>query len=82
MFEVYWNVIFDYDSINLPRPVDADLMLEYPYAAIHYTTDGTDPTPDSPVFSRKFTPGKGVTVKAQGFTHDGRPVGKPTSKRF
>lgn len=80
--KVYWNVIFDYDSINLPRPVDADLMLEYPYAAIHYTTDGTDPTPDSPVFSRKFTPGKGVIVKAQGFTHDGRPVGKPTSKRF
>ena len=80
--KAYWNVIFNYDSISLPRPVDADLLLDYPGAVIRYTIDGSEPTPSSPAFNRKFTPGKGVTVRAQGFTPEGRPVGKAVYKKF
>lgn len=78
----YWNVIFDYDSINLPRPMDASLMLAYPGAAIHYTLDGSEPTVDSPVFNRAFVPEAGTTVKARGFVHNGRAVGKTVELAF
>ncbi len=74
--ECYWDVIFDFDSVNLPRPVSADMLLEYPGAAIHYTTDGSIPDASSPVFLTVFTPEKGTVVKAQGIKPDGERVGK------
>ncbi len=74
--KAYWNVIFDYDSVNLARPEDADMMLDYPGAAIHYTLDGSDPSLDSPVFTRPFVPEKGTVVKAQGIKHNGEKVGE------
>lgn len=80
--EAYWNVIFDYDSVNLPRPERADLMLDYPGAAIRYTTDGSEPDMDSRIFLSAFTPEKGTTVRTQGFTHDGKKVGKEVEKKF
>lgn len=80
--KAYWNVIFDYDSVNLPRPVEADLLLEYPGAAVRYTTDGSDPDMNSKIFVKSFVPEKGTLVKAQGFTFDGRRIGKPAQKKF
>ncbi len=72
----YWNVIFDYDSVNLTRPEDADMMLAYPGAAIHYTVDGSTPELSSPIFTRPFVPAKGTVVKAQGIKHNGEKVGE------
>ncbi len=74
--KAYWNVIFDYDSVNLPRPEDADMMLDYPGAAIHYTVDGSTPELASPVFTRPFVPEKGTVVKAQGIKYNGEKVGE------
>ncbi len=74
--ECYWDVIFDFDMVKLPRPASANMMLEYPGAAIHYTVDGSVPDASSPVFLTTFTPEKGTTIKAQGFKPDGTAVGK------
>lgn len=40
--------------------------------AIHYTLDGTEPTPDSPVFNKPFPFPDGGTVKAVGFVDDAK----------
>ncbi len=74
--KAYWNVIFDYDSVNLTRPEDADMMLDYPEAAIHYTVDGSIPELSSPIFTRPFVPEKGTVVKAQGIKYNGEKVGE------
>lgn len=57
-------------------------MLDYPGAAIRYTTDGSEPDMDSRIFLSAFTPEKGTTVRTQGFTHDGKKVGKEVEKKF
>lgn len=36
-------------------PVDITITSPDPDAAVHYTLDGTEPTPDSPVYSEPFT---------------------------
>ena len=41
-----------------------------PGARIHYTLDGTDPSPDSPRFERPVTLGATTTVKARSFWGD------------
>ena len=74
--ESYWDVIFDFDMVKLPRPASVNMLLAYPGAAAHYTVDGSVPDASSPVFLYTFTPEKGTTVKAQGFKPDGTPVGK------
>ena len=80
--DTFWTVVFDFDSVHLPRPVSADMLLAYPGAAIHYTTDGSEPDASSPVFISAFTPEKGTTVKAQGFKPNGEKVGKVAEITF
>lgn len=47
------------------------ILTNAPVAAIHYTTDGTEPTTRSPRYSRPFTFAEGGIVKARNFEANG-----------
>jgi alpha-mannosidase len=49
--------------------------------AVHYTTDGADPTPTSPVYEHPFWISQTTTVKAVAFDYTGRP-GPISTKQF
>ena len=49
---------------------------------IRYTTDGTEPSPASPVFSEPLVVKRSVTVRAQLFDADGRANGYPWVQGF
>lgn len=54
------------------RPVEVSIACTTTGAVIHYTTDGTDPTKSSPVYSGSFNLTKNTTVKAIAvLTQDG-----------
>jgi hexosaminidase len=60
-----------------------DLELDYPDGVIHYTTDGSDPTPKSPIYDGKpFLVDRGSEIRARGFSKKGKPLGKITIKTF
>lgn len=80
--KAYYNVIFNYDSITQPRPQEVDFLLDYPDATIHYTTDGSEPTLESPEYSAPFKPAEGTLVRARGFDSKGKAVGVPVEKKF
>lgn len=48
---------------------------------LHYTTDGSDPGPESPVVARSLTLTETTTVSARAF-RDGRPVSPVARARF
>ncbi|KTF38228.1 family 20 glycosylhydrolase [Xanthomonas vesicatoria] len=50
--------------------------------ALHYTVDGSDPTPASPRFEAPFTITLPTTVKATAFTADGVPLAATRSRTF
>ena len=49
------------------RPLTISMTCADPKAEIHYTTDGSEPTIKSPVFSSKFVILKTCTIKAKAF---------------
>lgn len=77
----FWQVIVNMNLEN-PYPREVELELDYPYARIHYTTDGSEPTFSSPVYSGPMTLSRGDVVRARGFMADGTPVGTVMTKKF
>lgn len=58
-----------------PYPKEMKLSLDYPYATIHYTLDGSEPTPQSPVYEAPVILNEAVVIKAAGF-ENGKAVGE------
>lgn len=54
------------------------MELDAPDAEIRYTTDGSEPAADSPVYTLPFSINKQTVVKARGF-RDGKPIGETKS---
>lgn len=79
--DAFWDVIVNM-SLETDYPREVELELDYPYAQIHYTTDGSIPTAASPIAPASITVNKGDVIRAQGFTSDGRPVGKLMTRKF
>lgn len=79
--KAYWQVIVNM-NMESEYPREIELELDYPYAVIRYTTDGTEPTSDSPLAPRYMTVKKGDTVSARGFKADGTPVGTTMTRTF
>ena len=48
------------------------ITTENPGPHLHYTLDGTEPTPDSPKFEQPFALPKGGVVKARAFSPEGK----------
>ena len=79
--KAYWQVIVNM-NLESEYPREVELELDYPYAVIRYTTDGTEPTAESELAPRYMTVNKGDVVKARGFMPDGTPVGTTMSRTF
>lgn len=79
--KAYWQVIVNM-NLESEYPREIELELDYPYAVIRYTTDGTEPTADSPLAPRYMTVKKGDTISARGFKADGTPVGTTMTRTF
>jgi hexosaminidase len=65
----------DADVLTLEASVPVRLRTAIPEAVIHYTLDGSDPTPASPRYGESLTVGTtmdGVRVTARAFTPGGR----------
>ncbi len=77
----YWNVIVNM-NLESDYPREVELTLDYPFAEIRYTTDGTEPTADSPIAPAILTVNEGDCIRAQGFMADGTPVGVPMTRIF
>jgi len=77
----YWQVIVNM-NLEVPYPREVELELDYPYARIHYTTDGSEPTFSSPIAPKSITVNEGDVVKARGFKLNGEPIGKVMTKKF
>lgn len=80
--KAYYDVIFNYDR-RLPFPKEMDLELDCPDGMIRYTTDGTDPTSESPLYDGKpFLVDKDSEIRARGYSKKGKPLGQITVKTF
>ena len=79
--KAYWQVIVNM-NLESDYPREVELELDYPYAVIRYTTDGTEPTAESAIAPRYMTVNKGDVIKARGFMPDGTPVGTTMSRTF
>lgn len=55
------------------RPLTISMNCADPDAEIHYTTDGSEPTMKSPVYSKSFIILKTTTIKAKAFKKGGIP---------
>lgn len=51
---------------------NVDLKNPWPFARIHYTTDGTEPTAESPLYTEPIQVASTTTLKAAVFMKDGR----------
>ena len=79
--KAYWQVIVNM-NLESEYPREVELELDYPYAVIRYTTDGTEPTAESAIAPRYMTVNKGDVIKARGFMPDGTPIGTTMSRTF
>ena len=77
----YWNVIVNM-NLETDYPREVELTLDYPFAEIRYTRDGSEPTADSPIAPETLFVNEGDCIRAQGFTADGSPVGVPMTRIF
>ena len=77
-----YNQVIVNMNLESDYPREVELELDYPYAVIRYTTDGTEPTAESPLAPRYTTVKKGDTIKARGFKADGTPVGTTMTRTF
>ena len=69
-------------NLESPYPREVEVELDWPYADIRYTLDGTEPSADSPVIPYRITVDKGDVLKVRGFMPDGTPVGGTITKVF
>ena len=79
--KAYWQVIVNM-NLESDYPREVELQLDYPYAVIRYTTDGSEPTAESELAPKYMTVNKGDVIKARGFLPDGTPVGTTMSRTF
>lgn len=79
--EAYYQVIVNM-NLESDYPREVELSLDYPYADIHYTMDGSEPTALSPVAPAFIPVKEGDRLKARGFRPDGSPVGKTMTRVF
>ena len=79
--DAYWQVIINMD-LESDYPRSAELELDYPFADIRYTVDGSEPSADSPLAPYRIRVDKGMTLKARGFKADGTPVGRTVTRIF
>lgn len=75
------NVIFRFDN-RTPYPRKVNMTLDYPYATVRYTLDGSEPTTESPVAVSPIEVSLGQEVRARGFDFEGRPIGITAVKVF
>lgn len=79
--KAYYDVIVNMDlESHYPRKVE--LELDYPYAKIHFTTDGTKPTLLSPEYIDEITVARGDRIRACGFDFEGKMIGEPIDRIF
>lgn len=79
--KAFYNVIFNFDRKE-KFPKELTLTLDMPGGIIHYTTDGSVPTTQSPVYSTSMMVKEGDYIRAQGFTRQGKPIGIEVNKVF
>ncbi|MBC7849477.1 MAG: alpha-L-fucosidase [Chitinophagaceae bacterium] len=61
-------------SSNPKSPLSSIVSMTIPASTVvRYTTDGSTPTSQSPVYSNEFVPEKTLTVKAKAFSQDRLP---------
>lgn len=77
----YYDVIINM-NLESPYPRQVELELDYPYAEIHFTLDGSEPTASSPLYYTPVTVDKGTHLRAAGFDASGNMVGEKTSRTF
>lgn len=63
------------------KQLQITLSCEFPNAEIHYTTDGTEPTNQSPVYDKPVILSQSATLKAITFSNE-VPSGKTTTQSF
>ncbi|MBO4264147.1 MAG: family 20 glycosylhydrolase [Bacteroidales bacterium] len=79
--KAYWDVLVNM-NLESPYPREVELQLDYPYAQIRYTMDGTEPTSASPCYEKPFVVRKGDRLRACGYRADGIAVGEPIDRVF
>jgi hexosaminidase len=79
--KAFFDVLFNFDR-KASFPKEVALTLDDPDTSIHFTTDGSQPTLQSPSYTKALTVKQGNTIRAQGFNAQGKPVGKEVSKTF
>lgn len=79
--KAFYNVLVNM-NLESDYPREVELELDYPFADIRYTTDGTDPTVASPVVPYLITVNKGDILKARGFDSCGEGIGEIMVREF
>jgi len=73
----YATSVFDPSIQVLSDPYyktqQCNIAQQVPFGTIHYTMDGSEPTPDAMVYSHPFALSKACTVKAAAFFPNGKP---------
>jgi len=67
------NPIIESESIFFTKKNNVHLYLGLKDVKIHFTLDGSDPTPNAPFFSKEIILEKSTTLKAKAFHPDFRP---------
>jgi hexosaminidase len=80
--KAFYNVIFNYDRKQINYPKEVELTIDFPDAIIHYTTDGTEPSANSPVYRGPLSVNKGDYLRARGFDKNGNAIGINVDKKF
>ena len=65
--EIKATMLGDENFRMFNRPLTISMTCADPNAEIHYTTDGSEPTKKSPVYSKSFIVLKTTTIKARAF---------------
>ncbi|NIJ49638.1 hexosaminidase [Rhizomicrobium electricum] len=79
----YAPVVFAVDVGAEPSPAGARITLtnQAKFGALRYTLDGSEPGPNSPLYTAPFETAMPVTLEAATFS-DGQRIGPVTSKRL
>ena len=64
---------FSPDSQAVTAPLDVTITCAVERAKIRYTTDGSTPTEESPLYAQAIRVAPGMTIKARAFLDEGRP---------
>ncbi|WP_426802224.1 family 20 glycosylhydrolase [Xanthomonas campestris] len=72
----------DVNAVLAGGPAKVSLGNQSGAGSLHYTVDGSDPTPDAPRYTAPFAIQLPTTVKATAFTDDGIALAAPRSSTF